>query len=78
MWSLALLAFLLAAKTAPGADDPLLALLVQEQDAARRGAIQDLLRADGGDACATLSGYARARDARAREKIGRASCRERV
>jgi len=78
MWSLALLAFLLAAKAAPGADDPLLALLVQEQDAARRGAIQDLLRADGGDACATLSGYARARDARARENavrmMGEAGC----
>lgn len=78
MWSLALLTVLLAAKTAPGADDPLLALLVQDPDAARRGAIRDLLRADGGDACATLSGYARARDARARENavrtMGDAGC----
>jgi hypothetical protein len=71
MWSRALLTVLLAAKTAPGADDPLLDLLVQDQDAARRGAIQDLVRADGGDGCATLSGYARARDARARENAVR-------
>jgi len=72
MWSLPFLAIVLSAGAAPGDDDPLLALLGQDDDAARRGAIQGLLRADGGDGCARLSAYARARDSRARENAVRA------
>jgi len=71
MWRHPFLAILLAAGAAPADGDPLLALLGQDDEAARRGAIRELLQAGGGDGCARLSGYSRARDSGARENAVR-------
>jgi hypothetical protein len=52
--------------------DPLPALLSDDWDAARQNAVQERVRALGSSACATLAGYATARDPRAREHAVRA------
>ena len=71
MKTVPLMLVLLTAGSPSGGEDPVLALLEQEGIPERRAAIEDMLRAEGRDACERLSSYSRAREARARENAVR-------